>query len=194
MRKQFATAALAAMFLLSAGAPEARRQDPIEHFVAQSASMTSPARLTLRPIDIVLYRWSTYINHRELATALTRKGPMAFLDLLCGFGQVGIISVLGAPDIPIRYAWSVDEGDGGRRIYLATDERVVLEPRFFGRTDPEPLTFVELRIDRDGVGEGKLSDTLRLSMDESRDVIELRDYARRPVHLISVRRVSHIDE
>jgi hypothetical protein len=162
---------------------------PTEHFTAQSA-LASPARLTLRPVDITISRWSTYVNHRELETALQHKGPVAFYNLLCGFGSVGTISVVGAPDIPIRYAWAVDEKRGGRRIYLATDEPVLLGGLFGRQSAAEPLTFIELRLTGDGIGEGKLSDIDRLSVDESRNVIELRDYDRRAVHLISVRQTG----
>jgi hypothetical protein len=60
--------------------------------------------------------------------------------------------------------------------------------------DAEPLTFIELRLNRLGVGEGKLSEAARLSVDQSRDVIELRDYDVRPVHLLSVHSMNNIDE
>jgi hypothetical protein len=191
MNTRMATATVVVIGLLTAGAAAARYQGPIEHFTAQSALLTSPSRLAFRPVDIVITRWSTDINHRELATALLHKGPVAFLNLLCGFGQVGTIAVIGSPDIPIRYAWSLDDRDGGRRVYLATDEPVSLAGAFFRRfPDAEPLTFIELRINRDGAGEGKLSEVVRLSVDESLNVIELRDYARRPVHLFAVRSVD----
>jgi hypothetical protein len=156
--------------------------------MAQSALMTSPSRITFRPVEIEISEWSTAINHHELATALLQKGHVAFFNLLCGFGTVGRISVIGAPDIPIRYAWSDGERRGNRRIYLATEEPVLLNGSFAGRfPNAEPLTFIELRLSGDGTGEGKLSEVARLSVDESRNVIELRDYDQRPLHLIGVR-------
>jgi hypothetical protein len=191
---------MAASALLVIGAlgiaPQAARHEPIEHFAAQSALMTSPARITFRPVEIEIFEWSTALNHHELATALLQKGHVAFFDLLCGFGTVGRISVMGAPDIAIRYAWSTGERRGNRRIYLATEEPVFLGGPFARRfTDAEDLTFVELRLNGDGTGEGKLTEVSGLSVDESRNVIELRDYNRRPLHLIGVRSVpaSHVD-
>ena len=195
MKTRMATTTLLAIGLLTAGTMAAARFDPVERFTAKSAIMTSGARLTLRPVDIVINRWSTFTDHRTLATTLLEKGPVAFLNQLCGYGAAGSIGVVGAPDVPIRYAWSVEDRDGGRRIYLATDEPVSLTG-MFGRLDPgaEPLTFIELRINRDGVGEGKLSEPARLSVDESRNVIELREYGRRPVQLISVRSLNSFIE
>ena len=51
----------------------------------------------------------------------------------------------------------------------------------------ESLTFIELRINPNGVGEGKLSEAASVSVDESRNVIELREYDRSPLHLLMVR-------
>lgn len=188
-----AMAASALLVIGALGVPtHATRHEPIEHFVAQSALMTSPSRITFRPVEIEVFEWSTALNHHELATALLHKGHVAFYNLLCGFGQVGRISVIGAPDIGIRYAWSTGERHGSRRIYLATEEPVLLSGTFASRfPDAEPLTFIELRLNGDGTGEGKLSEVARLSVDESQNVIELRDYDRRPLQLIGVRSLTN---
>jgi hypothetical protein len=186
MKRAFVASALLVVGALGVAA-HATRHEPIEHFVAQSALMTSPSRITFRPVEIEIFEWSTALNHHELATALLQKGHVAFFNLLCGFGTVGRIGVIGAPDIAIRYAWSTGERRGNRRIFLATEEPVLLTGSFAGRfPDAEPLTFIELRLSGDGTGEGKLSEVARLSVDESRNVIELRDYDRRPLHLIGV--------
>ena len=195
MKTAIAASALIVVGAMGIGA-QATRHEPIEHLVAHSALMTSPARITFQPVDIEIFEWSTAFNHQELTTALLQKGHVAFFNLLCGFGQVGRIGVIGAPDIAIRYAWSDGERRGNRRIYLATEEPVSLNGSFTGRfPDAEPLTFIELRLSGDGTGEGKLSDAARLSVDESRNVIELRDYNQRPLHLIGVRSLvaSHVE-
>lgn len=191
---------MAASALLVIGAlgiaPQAARHEPIEHFVSQSAMMTSPSRITFRPVEIEIFEWSTALNHHELATALLQKGHVAFFDLLCGFGTVGRISVMGARDIAIRYAWSTGERRGNRRIYLATEDPVLLGGLFGSRSpDTEALTFIELRINGDGTGEGKLSEVGGLSVDEGRNVIELRDYNRQRLHLIGVRSLvtTHVE-
>jgi hypothetical protein len=95
---------------------------------------------------------------------------------------------MDAPQVAIRYAWFTEERSGSRRIYLGTDQPVPLAGAFFRRLpEAESLTFIELRINPNGVGDGKLSDAASLSVDESRNVIELRDYDRRPLHLLMVR-------
>jgi hypothetical protein len=53
--------------------------------------------------------------------------------------------------------------------------------------EPEPTLFLELRLNVRGEGVGKLSDAARLSYDQSRNVIEMRDWDRRTAHLVMVR-------
>ena len=182
------TATFATIGALGIGVLATPRNEVIEHFTAKSALMTSAARLTLRPVDIAISQWSTYDSHLALSDTLLEKGPAAFLSLLCDFGSVGTITVMDAPRVAIRYAWFREERSGNRRIYLATDQPVPLAGVFFRRfTEAESLTFIELRINPNGVGDGKLSDAASLSVDESRNVIELRDYDRRPLQLLMVR-------
>ena len=181
------TATFATIGALGIGVLATPRNEVIEHFTAKSALMTSAARLTLRPVDIAISQWSTYDSHLALSDTLLEKGPPAFLSLLCDFGSVGTITVMDAPPIAIRYAWFREERSGSRRIYLGTDQPVPLAGAFFRRLpEAESLTFIELRINPNGVGDGKLSDAASLSVDESRNVIELRDYDRRPLQLLRV--------
>jgi len=170
------------------------RVAPVEHLTARAVESTSPARFVFRPVDIVISRWSTFDEHHALMTALLERGPMPFLDVLCGFAPVGSIS-MGGRDFPVRYAWSIEDTGGGRRIYLATDEPVSLaRPTFGPRIGDDRLTFLEVRVNRKGEGDGKFSEAMRLSVDESRSVIELRDYENRPFHLVMVRSESLLDE
>ena len=111
---------------------------------------------------------------------------MGVSHLLAGYPSLGTIAIFDR-EFAIRYAWQVNDRDGGQRIYVATAEPIQLTSREFAKfADAEPLTFLELRLNARGEGLGKLSDVIRLSVDESRNVIELRDYDRRPLHLVMV--------
>ena len=194
MNTRMATAALVMLSALSIGAQAPPRTEPIEHFTAKSPMMTSAARLTLRPVEIVITRWSTYSEHRALAATLNEMGPVTFERLLRHYASAGVVSVMGAPDVAIRYAWSIGEPNGNRRIYLATDGPVPLtSARLHRFPDGEPLTFVELRVNRDGDGDGKLSEVARLSVNEITNVIELRDYNGSPCDLLMVRSERVVD-
>jgi hypothetical protein len=180
MNVRMVAAMFAAIGSLGIGVLATPRNEPIERFTAKSAVMTSDARLTLRPVDIAISQWSSYDSHLALSETLLAKGPAAFMSLLCSLPAVGTITVMDAPPIAIRYAWFIEERSGSRRIYLGTDEPM--------------WTFIELRINPNGVGEGKLSEAASLSVDESRNVIELRDYDRRPLHLLRVRSDRQFEE
>jgi hypothetical protein len=163
------------------------RYDAVARFSARSVEMTSPMRLSFRHVDIAISQWSTDQDHRLLARTFLERGAVGFVDVLCGYPAVGTLSVAGGKVFTIRYAWQVPDRDGGQRIYLASDQPISLVSAEFRKfAEMEPLYFMELRLDRFGNGEGKLSDNIRLSVDQSRNVIELRQYERRPLHLVMV--------
>lgn len=163
------------------------KHDTVARFSARSVEMSSPARFSFRHVDIAISQWSTDQDHRLLARTLLEKGPVGFVDVLCGYPAVGSIAVAGGQEFTIRYAWQIADRDGGQRIYLASDLPIVLAgPEFHRFGEMERLYFMELRLDRYGDGIGKLSDGVRLSVDQSRNVIELRDYERRPLQLVMV--------
>ena len=178
----------AAIVLTVAGiaASAAVRHDTVARFSARSVEMTSPARLSFTRVDVTINQWSTDLDHRTLARTILEQGPVAFSHTLAGYPRLGTITA-GAQEFFIRYAWQERDRDGGQRIYLASDEPILLMSREFRKfADPEPLLFVELRVNARGDGIGRLSDAVRLSVDESRNVIEMRDWDRRPLHLVMV--------
>jgi len=187
MRKQILTGSALIAGMLAITVSATPRVPPVEHFTARAVESTSPARFVFRPVDIAISQWSTFTDHELLMKTLLEKGPVPYLNMLCGFAPLGTIS-MGGRDFPIRYAWSIDDRGGRRRIYLATDEPLSLVTPAFGPfLSHEHLTFLELRVNRNGEGEGKFAEAVTLSVDQSRSVIELRDYERTSSHLVMVR-------
>jgi hypothetical protein len=178
------SALIGVLGMTAAAAPQVA---PIEHFTARAVESASPARFVFHPVDIIISRWSTLADHVTLTKTLLEQGPWAYLNTLCGFGPVGNLR-MGGRDFPLRYAWSIERTGGGRRIFLATDEPVSLANPVFGPfIGHERLTFLELRVNRNGEGEGKFSEAGTLSVDESWSVIEVHEYDRSPVRLVMVR-------
>jgi hypothetical protein len=162
------------------------RHEAVARYSARSVQMVSPVRPLFTRVDIEISQWSTDQDHRQLGRAILEQGPMAFSYALAGYPALGWIGV-GDREFTIRYAWQAFDRDGGQRIYVASDEPILLMPKEFRKfADPEPLLFLELRLNARGEGIGKLSDAARLSVDQARNVIELRDFDRRPVHLVMV--------
>ena len=162
------------------------RHESVARLSARSVQIASAARLMFPRVDIDIAQWSTNEDHRLLTRTVLEQGPMAFSHVLAGFPALGWIGI-GDREFTIRYAWQASDRNGSRRIYIASDEPMLLMSREFRKfADPEPLLFLELRLNARGDGVGKLSDALRLSVDESHNVIELRDFEHRPLHLVMV--------
>ena len=188
MRRVMLSAALLAVF----GGLESTAyvRLPVAQFTGRSVVAASAARLELRRVDIVISDWSTGSDHRELVRALVDGGSRAFFNTLCGYSSRGYVSVAGGRRFTLRYAWQVLEADGGRRIFVATDEPMPLADVNVVRTaDAEPLAFLELQLDRAGRGIGKLSEADRLEVTEFGDVIGLRSFEVRSADLIMVEEV-----
>lgn len=174
--------------------PATARWVPAIHLSANSVELSSPARLGFRPVDIVVNDWSFPGTRRLLARTLAEKGALSFVDLLCAASPVGSIRVPGNRDISIRYAWQTIDRAGRQRVYLASDSAISLTAEWFAQPrDAALLTFLEIRLDGNGYGIGKLGDARELSVDESGDLIGLRDYDSRPAQLMMVRRVEPVD-
>jgi hypothetical protein len=170
------------------------RSEPQLHLAAQIVEQTGSARPAYRPIEILVSDWSTGDTHRMLTRTLLERGPLAFLDELCNLWPRGSVRVPGNRDVPIRYAWQVIERGGAERIYIASDSTIAPANSWFrSPSDAEPLVFLELRLDRNGTGVGKLSEARRLTVDQSRDVIELRDYTERSAQLVMVERIAPVE-
>jgi hypothetical protein len=158
---------------------------PIERFTAKAVETTSLMRVRIRLTEIIVARWSGEREHQALVTALLDGDSTSFLDRLCNFAPAGTLSVVGGRTFTLRYAWQAPDRDGAHQIFLTADQPISLT----AATSPaaEALTFLELRLDRSGNGEGKLSEALRLTVDLARNLIVLREYENRSVHLIEVR-------
>ena len=159
-----------------------------QRFTATAVSLGGPlsAAGTDR-VDIIIERWSTPQERSELLTALKEQSAEMLLEKLRAQQTVGRISTTGNVGHELRYASEEhDKEHGGRRIFIATDRPVafwenVAQPNL----SQYPFTFVELRIDRKGHGEGKLALATQLSV--AGNVIELVNYTLQPLALAEVR-------
>jgi hypothetical protein len=89
----------------------------------------------------------------------------------------------------LHYARQLPGEDGGRRIVLATDRPIgFLEAQAGGRTLDYRFTLIELRLDKNGKGEGKMSVAARPEFNDH--VLVIEDYATQPVMLNNVQKVQ----
>jgi hypothetical protein len=116
----------------------------------------------LTPVDIVFERWSDPEDEKRLLNAL-KEGQDEALKLLRKFKRVGFMSRPGHLGQEFFFVSSVPTVEGGRRVFAATDR-----PMGFSETVNQPksyrypFTLIELNLDANNEGTGKLYEAVQL--------------------------------
>ena len=157
-----------------------------ERFTAMAVNMNRGGSGT---IEIVVDRWSSEANRTQLLNTLAQKGPERLLDVLQKLPRVGYFRLNGGLGYDLHYAHREKGEDGGERVVLATDRRIGFwEASRQPRSIDYPFTIVEMHLNNDGEGEGKLSLATKVTMDKNKTSITLENYETLPVLLQSVKR------
>jgi hypothetical protein len=158
-----------------------------EEFTAFAVNLASdiPAAATAT-VDINITRWSAESERNTLAQTLREKGPDALLRALQKVRPVGRIKTPDSLGYDLRYAHQEPVEEGGRRIVIATDRPIGFwEARNRPRSIDYPFTVIEMHLDNNGVGEGRLS--LATKITAGANVIVLENYSSQPVLLTQVK-------
>jgi hypothetical protein len=109
-------------------------------------------------VDITIDRWSTEEERKGLMTTFFEKGPEKLLDAVQDTKPVGRIRFPNTLGYDLRFARHFPLEDGGERYVIMTDRRIgFAEARNQPRTIDYPFTLIEIRVGKDGKGEGKMS-------------------------------------
>jgi hypothetical protein len=140
-------------------------------------------------IDITVERWSTPAQRDKLMSVLLNEGADKLLDVLSDMPHVGYFNTPGNLRWDLRYAWKTAQPDGGERVVLATDRRISFrEASRRSRTLDYPFTVIELRLNKDGEGEGMMSLATKIIPDKEANTVTLENWGIQPVQLKLVRR------
>ena len=140
-------------------------------------------------IDITVERWSTPAQRDKLRAVLLSEGADKLLDVLKDMPRVGYFNTPGTLRWELRYAWKTAQPDGGERVVLATDRRISFREAYRqSRTLDYPFTVIELRMNRDGEGEGMMSLATKIIPDREGNTVTLENWGIQPVQLKLVRR------
>jgi hypothetical protein len=160
-----------------------------ERFTATAINLGAPGPATVNRVDIVVNQWSPRAQRDRLIGVLFEKGPEKLLDVLRDLPKVGYFKTPESLAYDIHYAQRTPLPDRGERVVLATDRHI----RFWevargARTTDYPFTIIELRLNGDGRGEGKLSLATKVIADKKDNTVVLENWGTQPVLLKDVRR------
>lgn len=157
-----------------------------ERFTAAAIDMNNGAAGT---IEIVVNRWSTDAERDRLMSIMLERGPDQLLDALQDLPRVGYFRTPDSLGWDVHFARRTPGKDGGERVTLITDRRIGFwEASRQPRSIDYPFTVIELRLNGDGEGEGKMSVATKIIADKDDNTVTLENYAQQPVQLRNVKR------
>ncbi|MEO5895974.1 MAG: hypothetical protein ABIS06_09760 [Vicinamibacterales bacterium] len=160
-----------------------------EAFSAIYANISNVGQVGAAPITIRITRWTDAGEHEKLMSVLESKGTEGLVRELQDGKSTGSIGTPQELPYELRYARQYPTEGGGRRIILMTDRPMAFAERLSGgRSRDYPLTWIELRLDANGRGEGSVSLAARLQL--LGDILGIEDYANQPAKLNEVRPIK----
>jgi hypothetical protein len=190
-RPAFVVASMISL-LASTGLPVDAQKATREEFSAFAVNMGTAFGLPgtgpkSGQVQITIERWSTAEERQALVSAFQQKGPDGLLRALQKNKRVGFIRTPTSLGYDLQFSRQVPGEDGGRRIIIATDRYIgAREAREQPRTVDYPFTLIELRLNKNNEGEGKLAIATKIVMSKDKQHVELENYGTEPVRLQNV--------
>jgi hypothetical protein len=157
-----------------------------ERFTAVAINTTRGGTTSL---EIAVDRWSTDAERDRLQSVLVKQGATKLLDVLQKTPKVGFIRETSSIGWDLHYARHAPMPEGGERVVVATDRPIGFwEASRQPRSIDYPFTIIELHVNKDGEGEGKLSFATKIITDKDSGSIVLENYGLQPVMLQGVKR------
>jgi hypothetical protein len=192
---KLALAALALSAAVGAPAPSvsAQAQKVREDFTAFAINMNSGPRTAT--VDFRIERWSTDEERQTLLSILVEekdryRANQALLKALQRMPKAGFIRTPDRLAWDLRYARQHPMEDGGRQLVLATDRPIGFwEARNQPRTMDYPFTILEVRLNKEDKGEGKMLAGTQIYIDKNKNLV-LENYGQQPVRLNEIRKLK----
>jgi hypothetical protein len=193
---------LTAAVLIAAMPGVTAQNTPVEEFTAfainpntsRPTGTTGPNRPSTAQLTFTIERWSTDEELNSLMAIVkeeqdVRRMNDALLKTLQGMPRVGRIRESNTLGWDLRFARQTKLDEGGRQILLGTDRPI---PHWEAREQPRSFdyrfTVLDIRLDKENRGEGKLLADTKLIVDRKTNNLVLEHYDIQPVRLNEIRR------
>ena len=189
---------LSLLLAVAVAAPAAAQSDELETFRGTTTGAVSSEGVELR---INVLRWTAEEDRGAVLSLITPASGQAagegedLESALQDLQTVGFIWTGGSLGYALKYAHRTEDEDGGERIVLVTDRPLGRWDRngpWTGSDGSGPaaaaFTVVELHLDAEDQGEGKMSVAAPIEFNPTAGTVGLADYASAAVHLDSVYR------
>jgi hypothetical protein len=189
-RVLFVSCAVAAALLAP---PVVSGQNQKESFTGFAINLNSGPRTAT--VDFTIERWSTDAERDQLLAILKEekdriRANEKLLKALQKMPKVGYIRTTNTLAWDLHYARQGALDEGGRRIVLGTDRPIgFAEARNNTRTMDYPFTIVEIQLDKNDKGEGKILAGTQLYIDKNNQLV-LEHYGQQPVRFNEITKVK----
>jgi hypothetical protein len=142
-------------------------------------------------LNLVIDRWSSDAERDRMLGVITESGPAKLLDAFWDVSRIGTLYWAGGLEYAVRYARRVARPDGGADVVLVVERPLWVwwdsNLAKHAASPDHPFTVVQLRLGKDGKGEGRVSFGVPFESDKTAGVL-LGDFTKAPALLSDVRR------
>ena len=185
---------VAGIVLVFAGSPTVSGQNVKESFTGFAINLNSgPSTQT---VDFTVDRWSSDAQRDQLLGILQQEKDVTranekLLSALQKLPKVGYIRTPNTLAWDLRYARQTALPEGGRRIVLATDRPIGFrEAANRTRTMDYPFTIVQVELDKNDRGTGKILAGTKIYIDKKTKDLVLENYAQQPIRFNEIKKVK----
>jgi hypothetical protein len=182
---------LALLMVLGSVAPVSADTTPVERF---SFARPPAPDSTIDPksrLDVVIDRWSSDAERDRMISVIAEKGHAKLLDAFWDVSRIGTLHWPGGLEYAVRYARRVARPDGTADVVLVVERPLWVwwdtNMAKMAASPEHPFTVIQLRVGKDGKGEGRVSFGVPFESDKTAGVV-LRDFTKAPALLTDVHR------
>jgi hypothetical protein len=182
--------ALGMTIFLAAGALALAAGTTVERFTFTTASAPTGGSPEQGRTELVVTRWSDEAERERVLNAAAEGTPQLGRAIAAGW-DAGYLRLPGNLHYTLRYAHRASRADGGEDVVVATDKPIWWwwDPARSAEATKQDFTIIQLRLNKEGEGEGKVSAvTSTIGSNKQTKTILLDDYTNQPALLTGVRR------